>query len=214
MATRDAAAQAGWVRRRKTAAERRQQHRRAEGRHAAALMRALLAVKEHRGSSLPSVAAAMLNALREVAFKSEDVKDMSPLVGDKKHGGEEVDRLILDATERCRTLDLAFDAAHDSLLALEDVIKVAKDGDNTITAQELGTVMRSLGQSPTGADLRDMHNVVVVDGDGTIGFPEFLSLLARDKVRIAAEAFAAAELELEELRATHGVRGSSHDGPV
>ena len=125
-----------------------------------------------------------------------------------------VDRLILDTTERCRVLDLAFEAAHQCLLDLEDVIKVAKDGDSTITAKELGTVMRSLGKNPTETELRDMHNVVVVDGNGTIGFLEFLSLLAWDNVRIAAEAFAAAELKLEELRATHGVRGSSHEGPV
>merc|ERR1711898_75185 len=54
-----------------------------------------------------------------------------------------------------------------------------KDGDGTITPKELGTVMRSLGQNPTEAELQDMINEVDVDGSGTIDFPEFLNLMAR-----------------------------------
>jgi calmodulin len=54
-----------------------------------------------------------------------------------------------------------------------------KDGDGTITTKELGTVMRSLGQNPTETELNDMINEVDSDGNGTIDFPEFLSLMAR-----------------------------------
>merc|ERR1712151_140585 len=54
-----------------------------------------------------------------------------------------------------------------------------KDGDGTITTKELGTVMRSLGQNPTEAELQDMVNEVDADGNGTLDFPEFLSLQAR-----------------------------------
>uniref|UniRef100_A0A1I8IYR6 Calmodulin n=1 Tax=Macrostomum lignano TaxID=282301 RepID=A0A1I8IYR6_9PLAT len=54
-----------------------------------------------------------------------------------------------------------------------------KDGDGCITTKELGTVMRSLGQNPTEAELQDMINEVDQDGNGTIDFPEFLTMMAR-----------------------------------
>ncbi|KAL8271765.1 hypothetical protein Esti_004360 [Eimeria stiedai] len=52
-------------------------------------------------------------------------------------------------------------------------------GVTAITTKELGTVMRSLGQNPTEAELQDMINEVDADGNGTIDFPEFLTLMAR-----------------------------------
>lgn len=55
----------------------------------------------------------------------------------------------------------------------------SSDGDGTITTLELGTVMRSLGQNPTDAELQDMINEVDVDGDGTINFDEFLSMMKK-----------------------------------
>jgi len=54
-----------------------------------------------------------------------------------------------------------------------------KDGDGTITTKELGTVMRSLGQNPTEVELADMINEVDADGNETIDFPEFLTMMAR-----------------------------------
>ncbi|KAG5626770.1 hypothetical protein H5410_011988 [Solanum commersonii] len=39
--------------------------------------------------------------------------------------------------------------------------------------------MRSLGQNPTEAELKDMINEVDADGNGTIDFPEFLNMMAR-----------------------------------
>ena len=53
-------------------------------------------------------------------------------------------------------------------------------------------MMRSLGQNPTEAELQDMINEVDADGNGTIDFPEFLSLMARKmKVPSSSEAFRA-----------------------
>ena len=48
-----------------------------------------------------------------------------------------------------------------------------------VCTTELGTVMRSLGQNPTEAELQDMINEVDADGNGTIDFPEFLTMMAR-----------------------------------
>uniref|UniRef100_A0A8C9A3U7 EF-hand domain-containing protein n=1 Tax=Prolemur simus TaxID=1328070 RepID=A0A8C9A3U7_PROSS len=38
-----------------------------------------------------------------------------------------------------------------------------KDGGGTITTKELGTITRSLGQTPTAAELQDMINEVDAD---------------------------------------------------
>eukprot|EP01057_Protomagalhaensia_wolfi_P001248 Protomagalhaensia_wolfi_Nauph_80__1247@NODE_1736_length_1371_cov_205_636637_g1351_i0_p1_GENE_NODE_1736_length_1371_cov_205_636637_g1351_i0NODE_1736_length_1371_cov_205_636637_g1351_i0_p1_ORF_typecomplete_len154_score37_38EFhand_7/PF13499_6/3_8e22EFhand_7/PF13499_6/1_1e13EFhand_6/PF13405_6/3_3e11EFhand_6/PF13405_6/0_00055EFhand_6/PF13405_6/4_3e10EFhand_6/PF13405_6/1_9e02EFhand_8/PF13833_6/0_00028EFhand_8/PF13833_6/9_7e16EFhand_8/PF13833_6/0_00046EFhand_8/PF13833_6/8_4e06EFhand_1/PF00036_32/4_1e09 len=54
-----------------------------------------------------------------------------------------------------------------------------KDGDGLITAEELGIVMKNLGQNPTDGELQDMLNEVDADGNGTIDFTEFLSVMAK-----------------------------------
>lgn len=84
-----------------------------------------------------------------------------------------------------------------------------KDGDGTITTKELGTVMRSLGQNPTEAELQDMINEVDADGNGTIDFPEFLTLMARkmkdtDSEEEILEAFKVFDKVLPTLRPLSG----------
>jgi len=54
-----------------------------------------------------------------------------------------------------------------------------KDGDGSITTKELGTVMRSLGQTPSEETLKQMIKEVDVDGSGTIDFIEFLGLMEK-----------------------------------
>ena len=54
-----------------------------------------------------------------------------------------------------------------------------KDGDVTISTKELGTVMNSLGQKPTLAELEMMIKEVDVDGNGEIDFGEFLAMMAK-----------------------------------
>ena len=44
-----------------------------------------------------------------------------------------------------------------------------KDNDGEITTDEIGTVMRHLGQEPTEEELQEIIKVVDYNGDGTIG---------------------------------------------
>jgi len=57
-----------------------------------------------------------------------------------------------------------------------------KDGDGTITTKELGTVMRSLGQNPTEAELQDMINEVDADGTLTAQYRQVID--SRPKIHI------------------------------
>lgn len=52
-----------------------------------------------------------------------------------------------------------------------------------ITMEELATVIKSLDQNPTEKELQDMISEVDADGNGTIEFAEFLTLMA-DKVKV------------------------------
>ena len=54
-----------------------------------------------------------------------------------------------------------------------------KDEDGRIAAKELGTVMRSLGQNPSEAELKVMLNEIDIGEDGTIIFDEFLYMMSR-----------------------------------
>ncbi|MCL7025024.1 hypothetical protein MKW94_021092 [Papaver nudicaule] len=62
-----------------------------------------------------------------------------------------------------------------------------KDGDGCITIDELATVIRSLDQNPTEEELQDMIKEVDVDGNGTIEFGEFLTLMAKKMKETDAE---------------------------
>ncbi|CAG9942152.1 unnamed protein product [Clonostachys rosea f. rosea IK726] len=80
-----------------------------------------------------------------------------------------------------------------------------KDGDGEITTKELGTVMRSLGQNPSESELQDMINEVDADNNGTIDFPEFLTMMARKMKDTDSE---------EEIREAFKVRRYDRDDTV
>ncbi|XP_071533134.1 neo-calmodulin-like [Panulirus ornatus] len=52
-----------------------------------------------------------------------------------------------------------------------------RDGDGTITKQELGQFMRNLGQFATEEELRMMLDEIDIDGDGTFSFNEFVEIV-------------------------------------
>ena len=54
-----------------------------------------------------------------------------------------------------------------------------KNGDGTITVTELGTVMKSLGNNPTDAELQDMIDECDADGNGTLEFEEFCNMMSK-----------------------------------
>ncbi|XP_044739813.1 calcium-binding protein LPS1-alpha-like [Chrysoperla carnea] len=53
-----------------------------------------------------------------------------------------------------------------------------KDGDGSITKEELGRVMRSLGQFARTEELQQMLQEIDVDGDGNVSFEEFVDIVA------------------------------------
>nr|GMD80911.1 calmodulin-like protein 8 [Ipomoea batatas] len=54
-----------------------------------------------------------------------------------------------------------------------------KDGDGSITVEELATVIRSLDQNPTEEELQEMMNDVDTGNNGAIEFKEFLNALSK-----------------------------------
>ncbi|XP_012938778.1 calmodulin-A [Aplysia californica] len=53
-----------------------------------------------------------------------------------------------------------------------------KDGDGSISTEELGTVMRNLGQFPSTDELNQMLQEIDINGDGTFSFEEFVQVMA------------------------------------
>ena len=96
-------------------------------------------------------------------------------------------------------------SAWSTTLQIEAFSLFDKDGDGTITTKELGTVMRSLGQNPTDSELQDMVNEVDADGNGTIDFPEFLTMMARKMKDTDSE---------EEMKEAFKVFDKDHDGYI
>ncbi|KAK2987126.1 hypothetical protein RJ640_019686 [Escallonia rubra] len=55
---------------------------------------------------------------------------------------------------------------------------IDKDSDGIITTEDLAGVIQSLNEHPTKEELHDMISEVDADGNGTIGFAEFLNIMA------------------------------------
>ncbi|TMS35656.1 hypothetical protein L596_003015 [Steinernema carpocapsae] len=80
-----------------------------------------------------------------------------------------------------------------------------KDGDGRITADELGTVMESLGQNPSRQELQDMVNEIDEDGNGTIELEEFVRMMSRKVLESENE---------RELREAFQVFDKDNDGYI
>lgn len=58
-----------------------------------------------------------------------------------------------------------------------------KNGDDLISAGELGTVMRNLGLNPTEEDVQKMISDVDKDANGFVDFNEFVSMMLKFQER-------------------------------
>jgi Ca2+-binding EF-hand superfamily protein len=85
-----------------------------------------------------------------------------------------------------------------------------EDGSGNISVEELGQVMRSLGQSPNETELRDMIKEVDVDFSGAIDFEEFKALMVSSqgdrtsRLKLAFSVFdenQSGEITADEMRA-------------
>lgn len=54
-----------------------------------------------------------------------------------------------------------------------------RDQDGYLTIKELAEIMRNLGNAPSEGEIQDMIAEVDIDGNGSINFQEFISLMAR-----------------------------------
>lgn len=69
-----------------------------------------------------------------------------------------------------------------------------ENGDQTISEKELRSIMKTLGQNPTEAEIKDLIEEVDEDGNHLIDFEEFLVLMAKavkdqDMQEMCVEAF-------------------------
>lgn len=78
-----------------------------------------------------------------------------------------------------------------------------KSGTGVISSRELGNLMKSLGQTPTEAELRDLVNEIDINGDGEIDFGEFVGLMSRQIIDHDTE---------EELREAFKIFDKNEDG--
>ncbi|XP_034236966.1 calmodulin-like [Thrips palmi] len=74
-----------------------------------------------------------------------------------------------------------------------------KDGDGSITQEELGRVMRSLGQFAREEELHDMLREVDIDGDGCFSFEEFVEIVSNMGAN-SSDSAPSADQEEKELR--------------
>lgn len=87
------------------------------------------------------------------------------------------------------------------------------DGDGVVNAIDLGRVMHDLGQDPTYSDLLIMIKEVDADGNGTIDFSEFMSMMAQS-AKADKEAAKNAPEDTVELRTAFKLFDLNSDGYI
>ena len=104
----------------------------------------------------------------------------------KPSGGDRAFKICGEYLERPDTDDTEEEEEDEEEEDEEEEIREAfhsfdKNRANTITTEDFGTVLRSLGQNPTEEELEDMIKKVDTDGTGTISFSEFRTMLRKER---------------------------------
>ncbi|KAJ3301716.1 hypothetical protein HDV03_000482 [Kappamyces sp. JEL0829] len=80
-----------------------------------------------------------------------------------------------------------------------------RDKDGTITTTELGTVLRSLGQNPTEAELQELIIQLDQDKNGTVEFEELLAVITNNLVEVD---------EMQELKEIFAIMDKDKNGLI
>lgn len=115
-------------------------------------------------------------------FEMDKKKKQKSKGGDQKvHGGGlKAENTSPQTTDTGGLKDPMNELSEREILEYKDAFKLFdKDGNGTISKEELGLVMRSIGRNPTGRELDDMIHEVDADGSGSIEFPEFLTMMTK-----------------------------------
>jgi len=83
-----------------------------------------------------------------------------------------------------------------------------KNNDDKITADELGTVLRTMNQNPTEKDIQDILKEADVDKSGAIEWNEFITIIPKKLKQIQKEE------EEKELRAAFKVFDADNSGNI
>ena len=97
----------------------------------------------------------------------------------KASGGDRAFKICGEYLERPDTDDTEEEEEEEEIR--EAFHSFDKNRANTITTEDFGTVLRSLGQNPTEEELEDMIKKVDTDGTGTISFPRFRTMMRKER---------------------------------
>ena len=104
----------------------------------------------------------------------------------KPSGGDQAFKICGEYLEKPDTDDTEEEEDDEEEEDEEEEIREAfhsfdKNRANTITTEDFGTVLRSLGQNPTEAEMEDMINKMDTDRTGTVNFQKFFTMMYKKR---------------------------------
>lgn len=110
----------------------------------------------------------------------QNVYKRSYLLDRRKMNGDHLSDADMENLRRRMAEASIFDVTEEDVHGFYEAFhEFDKDQSGTISTTELGALMRSLGENPTGMELESIINEFDEDNSGTIEFPEFLIMMSR-----------------------------------